>query len=32
MGRVDVLKGIVSMYGGMLGMDLKCEYIYICML
>ena len=30
MGRVDVLKGIVSMYGDMLGMDLKCEYI--CML
>ena len=27
---VDVLKGFVLMCGDVLGMDLRCEYIYVC--
>ena len=30
MGSVDVLKGIVLAYGDILGMDLQCEYIFVC--
>ena len=30
MACVEVLKGVVLIYGDILGIDLKCEYICVC--